>query len=116
MGFLALHLASAIERFKKPLKTILICTIAPSGGQLLKYRLEHSIPEIVIDKIIPYNEFKDVDYDADLLIINSQLNKEKQYKTPMLSITALPSKDDLDFLRNEILDYYNKKNDPGNIT
>ncbi|MDE8053998.1 transcription antiterminator [Erysipelothrix rhusiopathiae] len=116
MGFLALHLASAIERFKKPLKTILICTIAPSGGQLLKYRLEHSIPEIVIDKIIPYNEFKDADYDADLLIINSQLNKEKQYKTPMLSITALPSKDDLDFLRNEILDYYNKKNDPENIT
>ena len=116
MGFLALHLASAIERFKKPLKTILICTIAPSGGQLLKYRLEHSIPEIVIEKIIPYNEFKEAEHEVDLLIINSQLNKEKQYNTPMLSISALPSKDDLDYLRNEILNYYNKKNDPKNIT
>ncbi|MBW9212191.1 MULTISPECIES: transcription antiterminator [Terrabacteria group] len=116
MSFLALHLASAIERFKKPLRTILICTIAPSGGQLLKYRLEHSIPEIKIEKIIPYNEFKEMEHDADLLIINSQATKENQYKTPILSINVLPSKDDLDYLRNEILYYYNKKNDPENIT
>lgn len=116
MGFLALHLASAIERFKKPLRTILICTIAPSGGQLLKDRLEHSIPEIKIEKIIPYNEFKEIEHEVDLLIINAQVTKEKQYIAPILSISALPSKDELDYLRNEILTYYNKKNDPENIT
>lgn len=69
VGYIAMHLAVAIERSSKRVKAIVVCSSGVGTSQLIAIRLEKKFHEIDIIAIIPLNSLKEeIIGKADLII------------------------------------------------
>lgn len=111
LSFLVLHLATAIDRLKKPLHVLLVSHVGLGARILLKERLMARIPEIKILKTANYFAAYDEDpKDYDLIISTIELKQIGD--VPMMEINPLIHPMDIEVIRKLIIPLYNKKNDP----
>ena len=111
MGYIAIHLAAALERTKQPLKTILVCHEGSGTSNLLMRKLTAQLPEI---EIIAQEHFLGIGQSdlsqADLIITTIELNLTADI--PVLSITSLVHDYDILRLKGIVKQYYKAKNTP----
>lgn len=115
IGFLTLHLATALNREKKPLNTLLVSHGNIGATNLLAQKLTTQFPEINIIKI---HNFVNI-HDANLLnidLILSTIDLTLDYDIPIITINLFLYDYDISRLKNIINTYYKKKNDPINLS
>ncbi|MEG1475190.1 MAG: transcription antiterminator [Longicatena sp.] len=113
ISYLALHLATALERMKLPLRTIVVSHGGVGVSNLIVQKVSTQIPEI---KIIAQETFFSI-YDTDLenidLIISTiQLNLKTTI--PIIQVNSILHDYDILRIKDIILEYYKIKNDPLN--
>lgn len=111
IGYIAIHLAAALERTKQPLKTILVCHAGGGASNLLMRKLTGQLPEI---EIISQESFLTI-HKADLSqaeLIISTIDLQLSADIPVLTINSLIYDYDILRLREIIKQYYKAKNDP----
>lgn len=109
IGYITLHLASAIDRSKKKLKTIVICHGSKGEAKLLKNKLSHEMNEldIVYTKSSTYVSSDDLK-DIDLIITTVPLKINAEIE--VINISSLLNKQDIVRLKSIIKMIYSKKN------
>lgn len=111
LSFLVLHLASAIDRLKKPLNVLLVSHVGLGARILLKERLTAKIPEIRIKKTANYfAAYDEILENYDLILSTIALKRIKN--VPVIEINPLIHPSDIEGIRKMIIPLYNKKNDP----
>lgn len=76
VGYISLHLASAIERINKKIKTVIICSSGIGTSQLVANRLKRELPDLEITNIIPANQLTtSVINEADIIISTISLRE-----------------------------------------
>ena len=115
IGYVAIHLAAALERTKQPLKAILVCHVGTGASNLLIRKLSTQIPEIEIISKKTFLTIQQADLSGAELII-STLELALDTKLPILVINTLMCDYDLLRLKNIIKKYYKEKNNPINYT
>lgn len=111
IGFITLYLATALDRLKRPLNTILISDSRMGANNLLISKLTTQFRELNITKIINSLSFNNLDLkDADLILTTNH----STYNTDIPVIVINPVLYDYDILRlkSVVKTYYAKKNDP----
>lgn len=111
VGFLSLHLASALDRNKRPLKTLLISDNGLGVNELLMRRINLLVPYMDIKKCIDILEVKDInvkEYDL-ILSTNDRIILES---VPTIYIGSLLQESDFIRLNQIGYKYYNVVNDP----
>ena len=116
-GYLAIHLAAALDRAKKPLKTILVCHGGGGANQLLLQKLSTQIPEITVIAQESFLTIQNADLSqAELIISTLELNLSTDI--PILQVNVLMYDHDIQRLKKVVRGYYKKKNNPaayGNV-
>ena len=111
IGYFALHLAMALERAKKPLRTVLICHDSSSATKLLKRKLMTQFPELDIVAVQSYLTVHDFPFhEIDLILSTMELNLDNDI--PFIVINPLLYDCDIAHLKTIITSYFQKKNDP----
>ena len=88
IGYFALHLAMALERAKKPLRTVLICHDSSSATKLLKRKLMTQFPELDIVAVQSYLTVHDFPFhEIDLILSTMELNLDNDI--PFIVINPL---------------------------
>lgn len=109
IGYITLHLASAIDRAKKPLKTLLVCHGGTGETMFLRNKLRHEIGEldIVITKSSSFIRISDLE-DIDIIIstVPLKLNTEVE----IINISPVLNKQDIVRLRSIVKNIYTIKN------
>lgn len=111
IGYIAIHLAAALERNKRPLKTILVCHGGIGAIKLLKRKLIPQIPEIEIIAQESFLTIQNTDLSQAELIL-STLDLNLNISIPILTINPLMHDKDIARLKGVIKKYYNEKNSP----
>lgn len=116
-GYLALHLAAALDRAKEPLRTVLVCHGGGGASRLLMQKLSTQIPEITV---IAHESFLTIQHadlsQAELIISTLELNLSTDI--PVLQVNVLMYDHDIRRLKEIVQAYYKKKNTPvrfGNV-
>lgn len=110
-GFLALYLASALERKKEPLKTLLVTDFGRSGQMILIQKIENHCREISILETIKIHDLPAYDLSIyDLILTTHDLHF--QGHTPSIVIHNLLNDDALIQLKKAVRSLFNEKNDP----
>lgn len=109
IGYLTLHLASAIERAKKPLRTALVCHGGTGESKLLKNKLTHEFNklDIVVSKSSTFLKISDIE-GMDLVISTVPLKLDMDIN--IINISPLLRKQDLQRLDSIIKKIYSEKN------
>ena len=111
IGFLALHLAAAMEALKQPLQTVLVCHHGAGASNLAKAKLLAQLPEIrIIRQETFYSVYNTTLDDTDLIITTTALALPTEI--PILQINALLHEYDIQRLKEIVKHLYKKKNDP----
>ena len=111
IGYIAIHLAAALERTKQPLKTILVCHGGTGAGKLLIRKLTTQIPEIEIIRQETFLTIQNTDLNQVEMII-STLELSLNTNIPVLIVNPLMYDYDLLRLKAVIKKYYKEKNNP----
>lgn len=114
IGYLALHLASSIERMKKPLNTILVTHNGVGAANLLKEKITAQVPELIITSQETFFSIYEKDLSKTDLII-STLQLQLKTTVPFIQVNSLLHDYDIARLKDTIKEYYNQKNDPLNF-
>ena len=110
IGYLTLYLATAIDKYKKPLKTILVCESGIGIHNLLIHKLTSHFNEIHITSQESFSSIYTCSLeDVDLILSTIDL---RQTSIPVIKIRPLLKDFDLIQLRKIICKYYKAKNDP----
>lgn len=111
LGYIAIHLAAALERTKQPLKTILVCH-GGSGASNLNFRkLTAQLSEIEIVSQESFLSIQNADLSQiDLIITTIELNLSADI--PVLTVNSLIHDYDILRLKEIIKKYYKAKNTP----
>ncbi len=92
IGYIALHLGAAIERQKKGLRALVVCTSGMGTSQFLAVKLENHFKEIKIKQVISAIALKDYCLDdVDIVISTVPLTAQK----PVLHISPLLTQKDV---------------------
>ncbi|MFV0380795.1 MAG: BglG family transcription antiterminator [Breznakia sp.] len=115
IGFLALHLAAALDRFKKPLKAILVCHSGIGASNLLTQKIMKHIPEI---KIVEQESFISIYENSlkDIDLIITTVDLHLQSSLLVLHISSILEQHDLNRLKDIVSEYYKLKNNPQSQT
>lgn len=109
VGFIALHIAAAIERSKKPLSTYVIYNSSYSEIKLMIEILKNNFNQLTIKKVIPISMIDDINQnEVDLIITTQKLEKELESNTVVLP-TALVY-DDIQKLWKILPEIYEEQN------
>lgn len=110
VGFFTLHLASAMERLKEPLNTLLVSIEGPAATELLRSKIQSNFHEINLLKT-QTNTRLNVAASAqyDLILSTTHLNCGN---VPVIVINPVLYPSDIVKLKKIVLTYYNHKNDP----
>lgn len=79
IGFIALHLAVAIERQKKKINIAVVCATGVGISRLMTIRLEEKFPQVNITNIGLNVPTKQIEEEVDLIISTVPLKTEKPY-------------------------------------
>jgi transcriptional antiterminator len=111
IGYIALHFAAAVERQKKPLTALVVCTSGIGTSQLLALKLKKHFSEIEIKDIVSYVSISSKDLiGIDIIISTLAINVDK----PTIIISPLLNQNDikrLDEFINKIAGKRNKISD-----
>lgn len=111
IGYVAIHLAAALDRTKQPLKTILVCHVGTGASKLLLRKLATQIPEIEIISQESFLTIQQADLSrAELIITTLELNLTVDI--PILLVSSLMYDYDILRLKEVIKGYYKDKNTP----
>ncbi len=111
LGYIAIHLAAALERTKQPLKTILVCHGGNGASNLLSRKLTAQLPEIEIVSLESFLSIQNADLSQiDLIITTIELSLSAEI--PVLTINSLVHDYDILRLKKLIKKYYKAKNTP----
>lgn len=92
IGYIALHLAAAVERQKKPLRALVVCTSGIGTSQLLAARLEKHFRQIEIKEVMSLIDLKHRSVeDIDIIISTVPVEVEK----PIICISPILTQNDL---------------------
>ena len=109
-GVMAIYLAAAMERKKKPLQTALISTAGEGATQLLTAKIHRTFPEIDLVRTFNYatmNSFQPDEYD---MVLTTENLKTKSHHIIQINPVLYP--EDLVRLKQIIKELDKKKNDP----
>jgi Transcriptional antiterminator len=107
IGYIALHLGAAVERQKKPLRALVVCTSGIGTSQLLAAKLERHFRQIEIKDIVSVISLKDSQLeDVDIIISTVPVEAEK----PVLNVSPILTENDLKRLDNFINNISQKLN------
>lgn len=99
IGYIVLHLCAAVERQKKPLRAILVCTSGIGTSQLLAVRIERLFRQIEIKEITSIMSLNEKKLkDIDVIISTVQFMTDK----PLLIISPLLTQKDIKMLEDFI--------------
>lgn len=105
IGYIALHLGAAVERAKKPLKALVVCTTGIGTAQLLAARLEKSFKQIEIKDIVSsVSLHESILNDIDIVISTVPIEINK----PFINISPLLTQNDIKRL-DEFIESLTKK-------
>lgn len=77
IGYITLHIAVAIERLSKKIKTTIVCSSGIGTSQLVANRLKRKIEDIQIMRIVPLGNLdQNVINESDLIISTVPINKD----------------------------------------
>lgn len=94
IGYIALHIAAAVERSKKPFKALVVCASGIGTSQLLAARLQRCFRGIEIKNVVSLLNFKDeVTGDIDFIISTVPLPEEEAGKNVIQISPLLVEKD-----------------------
>lgn len=110
-GLLTLYLASALERKKEPLKTVLVTDFGRSAQIILIDKIENHCREIAIKDTIKFHDLSAYDLERyDLIITTHEISIDSQ--TPHIVIKNLLNDDALIQLKKAVRSLFKAKNDP----
>lgn len=105
IGYIALHLGAAIERQKKRIRVLVVCTSGMGTSQFLAVKLENHFKEIEIKQVISSIALKEYCLDdIDIVISTVPLTA----KRPVLFISPLLTQSDV-FKVSSYIDSLNKQ-------
>jgi transcriptional antiterminator len=117
IGYIALHLGAAVERYQKPFKAIVVCTSGIGTSQLLAAKLDKYFRQIEIKGVVSVTSLKEIE-TSDIDIIISTIPIESDNK-PVVNISPLLNQNDIKKLDSFLNDFKkqeeNKKNSKYNI-
>lgn len=106
IAYIAMHIGAAVERNKKPLKTLVVCTSGIGTSQLLAAKLTKSFRQIKVEDVVSSLALKDMDIDFyDLIISTVPVECSK----PVLLISPLLSISDIEKIEKYIIYLENNK-------
>ncbi|WP_238882222.1 BglG family transcription antiterminator [Clostridium sp. YIM B02551] len=92
LGYLALHIAAAIERNRKPLKVVVVCSSGIGTSQLLALKIKRHFSDIQVLDVISALSIKKMDLNGVDLIISTVATN---VKIPQILISPLLSEKDI---------------------
>jgi Transcriptional antiterminator len=92
IGYLALHIAAAIERNRRPLKVIVVCSSGIGTSQLLALKIKSHFNDIQVLDVISALSIKRMDLNGVDLIISTVATN---VKIPQILISPLLSEKDI---------------------
>ncbi|MDD7795004.1 BglG family transcription antiterminator [Clostridium sp. 'White wine YQ'] len=92
IGYLALHIAAAIERNRKPLKVLVVCSSGIGTSQLLALKIKRHFSDIQVLDVISALSIKKMDLNGVDLIISTVATN---VKIPQVLISPLLSEKDV---------------------
>lgn len=105
VGYVSIHLAAALERQKKAIKTLVVCTTGIGTSQLLATKLEKQFNQLDIMDVKSIISLKGISLkDIDLIISTVPLTADK----PVLEISALLTPNDINKTRLFLNKLYKK--------
>lgn len=105
IGYIALHLGAAIERQKKGLRALVVCTSGMGTSQFLAVKLENHFKEIKIKQVVSAIALKEYCLDdVDIVISTVPLTAQK----PVLHISPLLTQKDV-LKISSYIDSFNKR-------
>ena len=117
IGYITVHLASALEHTKQPLKTVLVNHGGSGASNLLMRKLTAQLPEIQIISQESFLTIHKADLSqAELIITTIELNFHTDL--PVLTVNSLMHDYDILRLKEIVKKYYKAKNTPleeGNV-
>ena len=109
IGYLALHLVSAIDRQEKPLNTVLVCHSSISVSELLCSKIKTECPHIEIVSCLSLNSISEYDFSSTDLVITT-VPAHLDINCKVISVNTLLKKEDVTRLNNLVKKLYSKKN------
>lgn len=91
IGFIALHLAVAMEKDKKKINIAVVCSTGVGISRLITTRLEKRFPQVNIKNIGLNIPTKQIEEEVDLIISTFKLDTNKPY----VQVSSLLSEDDI---------------------
>lgn len=111
IGFFTLHLATALDRSKKPLSTLLVSHGSIGATNLLIHKLKSQFPELDIRDTLNFVTVQDANFDdIDLILTTTELSI--QAPVDVITINVMLYDHDIIRLKSVIQSYYKEKNDP----
>lgn len=109
VGYIALHIAAAIERSKLPLRTYVIYNNSYAEVKLVMEILKNNISQIDIMGVFPTSLIGEINFEeVDLIITNSNLITNKNVK--IIVLPSLPVEEDIQNIGNLIRSIFEKMN------
>lgn len=109
IGYIALHIAAAIERSKLPLRTYVIYNNSYAEVKLIMEILKNNISQIDIIGAFPSSLSSDINFEeVDLIITNSNMKLNTNVKTIVLP--SLPVEEDIQNIGNLIRSAFENMN------
>ncbi|WP_461204895.1 BglG family transcription antiterminator [Clostridium sp. DL1XJH146] len=100
IGYISIHIASAYERIKNKLKTIIVCSSGVGTSQLLRTKLQNRFTELNIIHCIPYHYLSEKLIEDSDLIISTIPNIKNISK--MVNVSAILTDYDVIKIKNKI--------------
>lgn len=112
IGYLTLHLSSALEQMRIPLQTILVSHSGGGVAKMIQIKLESQINEIEIISVENFFSINNHNFEGVDLIISTMPIKTSK-AIPVLEIPTIPQEYDINRLKKTVRTLYKRKNDPG---
>lgn len=71
VGYISLHIASAIDRLNNKIRTIVVCSSGIGTSQIVANRLKNRLPELEITGVIPLNDLTSKIIEENDMIIST---------------------------------------------
>ncbi len=85
VGYIALHIAAAIERSKRPLTTYVIYHSSYSEIKLMIEILKNNFNQLMVKRVLPISMIDEINHDeVDLIITTQRLEEELEGNTVVL--------------------------------
>jgi activator of the mannose operon, transcriptional antiterminator len=97
VGYIAMHIGAAVERVKRKIKTVVVCSSGMGTSQLVAVKLERELPEIEVIEITSAGRMNCRLVDSADLIVSTIPFKEKSEK--VVCISTLIGANDIAVLR-----------------